>query len=144
MQSSFKLALTIGASISQSFGSAIKGSQGQLTRLGTSLNKLKDQQSAIRKVELAEANVGKARTAYNHASKEVMRLRKEITQSTQPSQKLSQAFESAKQKTINLSNKLATQKERLQRTRRELEQASNAGNKFARDQVKLGASIEAL
>ena len=51
-QSSFKLALQIGATIGQSFRTSVKGSQAQLNQLGTSINKLKNQQASIRKVEL--------------------------------------------------------------------------------------------
>ena len=143
-QSAFKLALTIGATIGQSFTGALKGSQTQLAQLGSSINKLKGQQAAIKKVELGEANVGKAHLAYNSASKEVMGLRKQIAQTSAPSRQLSQAFEAAKQKTANLSNKLASQKERLNSARRALDLTGASTNKLAKDHGKLGTSIERL
>jgi hypothetical protein len=62
--------------------------------------------------------VGKARAAYNAAAKEVMKLRKQMAGTEQPSKQLAQAFESAKQKTERLSRSLAKQRDRLQRSRR--------------------------
>ena len=143
-QPSFKLALTIGASIGQNFTGALKNSQTQLAQLGSSINKLKSQGSAIKKVELAEASLSKARLAYNNASKEVIRLRKEIAQTNSPSDKLNQSFTAAKQKTIQLSNKLAKQKENLNNARRALAQTSVATNKLTQDHSKLGTSIDRL
>lgn len=142
--SSFKLALQIGATVGQSFRQAVRGSQAQLGRLGATLDKLKDQQAAIRRFELAEANVGKARAAYNAASRELMRLRKELAQTDQPSQRLTQSFEAARQKTERLSRELAKQRERLQRSRRELDGAGVSATGLARDNVRLGATVDRL
>lgn len=142
--SSFKLALQIGATVGQSFRQAVRGSQAQLGRLGATLDKLKDQQAAVRRLELAEANVGKARAAYNAASRELMRLRKELAQTDQPSQRLTQSFEAARQKTERLSRELAKQRERLQRSRRELDGAGVSATGLARDNVRLGATVDRL
>jgi TP901 family phage tail tape measure protein len=143
--SSFKLALQIGATIGQSFRSAVQGSQKQLGQLGASIQKLKNQQAAIKKVELAEANVGKARVAYNTASKALLQLRKQIAQTTdKPSQQLTQSFEAAKKKTEQLSNQLVKQRERLQASRRALEQTGLSSQFTAREQAKLGSSVDKL
>ncbi|ONF43268.1 phage tail tape measure protein [Marinobacter lutaoensis] len=142
--SSFKLALQIGATVGQSFRQAVRGSQAQLGRLGATLDKLKDQQAAVRRFELAEANVGKARAAYNAASRELMRLRKELAQTDQPSQRLTQSFEAARQKTERLSRELAKQRERLQRSGRELDGAGVSTAGLARDNVRLGATVDRL
>ena len=144
MPSSFKLALQIGATIGQSFCSAVKGSQKQLGQLGASIQKLKNQQSAIKKVELAEAGVGKARAAYHTASKALLQLRKQIAQTDKPSQQLTQSFEAAKKKTEQLSNHLAKQKERLQSSRRALEQTGISSQNTAREQARLGSSVDKL
>ena len=144
MKSNFKLALQIGATIGQSFRSAIKGSQKQLGQLGTSLQKLKSQQAAIKKVELAEAGVGKARAAYNTASKALLQLRKQIAQMDKPSKQLTQSFESAKKKTEQLSHQLAKQRERLQASKRALEQTGLSSQLTAREQTKLGSSVDKL
>jgi chromosome segregation ATPase len=142
--SSFKLALQIGATVGQSFRQAVLGSQAQLGRLGVTLDKLKDQQAAVRRFELAEANVGKARAAYNATSRELMRLRKELAQTDLPSQRLTQSFEAARQKTERLSRELAKQRERLQRSRRELDGAGVSATGLARDNVRLGATVDRL
>ena len=142
--SSFKLALQIGASIGQSFRTSVRGSQAQLNQLGTSINRLKNQQSAIRKVELGEANVGKARVAYEAASRELSRLRREVASTEQPSKQLTQSFEAAKQKTQRLSAELAKQRDRLQRSRRELQQAGVSTRELSRENSRLGASLDRL
>ncbi len=143
-QSSFKLALQIGATIGQSFRSAVKSSQVQLGQLGASINKLKGQQAAINKFEMAETNVGKARAAYNAAAKEVMKLRKQMAGTEQPSKQLAQSFESAKQKTERLSRALAKQRDRLQRSRRELEQAGISTKNLSNDNIRLGTTVDRI
>jgi TP901 family phage tail tape measure protein len=143
-QSSFKLALQIGASIGQSFRTSVRGSQSQLNQLGSSINKLKNQQASIKKVELGEASVGKARVAYEAASSELSRLRREVASTDQPSKQLTQSFEAAKRKTERLSQALAKQRDRLQQSRRELQQAGVSTRNLMADNARLGASVERL
>jgi TP901 family phage tail tape measure protein len=143
-QSSFKLALQIGASIGQSFRTSVRGSQSQLNQLGSSINKLKNQQASIKKVELGEASVGKARVAYEAASRELFRLRREIASTDQPSKQLTQSFEAAKRKTERLSQALGKQRDRLQQSRRELQQAGVSSRNLMGDNARLGASVERL
>ena len=143
-QSSFKLALQIGASIGQSFRTSVRGSQSQLNQLGSSINKLKNQQASIKKVELGEASVGKARVAYEAASRELSRLRREVASTDQPSKQLTQSFEAAKRKTERLSQALAKQRDRLQQSRRELQQAGVSTRNLMADNARLGASVERL
>ncbi len=143
-QSSFKLALQIGASIGQSFRTSVRGSQSQLNQLGSSINKLKNQQASIKKVELGEASVGKARVAYEAASRELSRLRREVASTDQPSKQLTQSFEAAKRKTERLSQALGKQRDRLQQSRRELQQAGVSSRNLMGDNARLGASVERL
>lgn len=143
-QSSFKLALQIGASIGQSFRTSVKGSQSQLNQLGSSINKLKNQQASIKKVELGEASVGRARVAYEAASRELSRLRREVASTDQPSKQLTQSFEAAKRKTERLSQALGKQRDRLQQSRRELQQAGVSSRNLMGDNARLGASVERL
>ncbi|MCO1333142.1 phage tail tape measure protein [Microbulbifer sp. OS29] len=142
--SSFKLALQIGASIGQSFRTSVRGSQSQLNQLGSSINKLKNQQASIKKVELGEASVGKARVAYEAASRELSRLRREVASTDQPSKQLTQSFEAAKRKTERLSQALGKQRDRLQQSRRELQQAGVSSRNLMGDNARLGASVERL
>ena len=144
MKSSFKLAIQIGAAVSGSFKNAVRGSQAQLNQLGGTLKNLRSQQQAIGKFELAEANLGKARAAYNAATKEVMRLRKEMAATDQPSKKLIQSFEAAKQKAASLSLKLGTQKDRLRQVQRELESAGINTRKLANENQRLGSTLDRL
>lgn len=144
MKSSFKLAIQIGAAVSGSFKTAIRGSQVQLNQLGGALKKLRSQQQAIGKFEMAEANLGKARVAYNAAAKEVMRLRKEMAATEQPSKKLIQSFELAKQKTASLSIKLGSQKDKLRQVRRELDGAGINTRKLASENKRLGSTLDRL
>ncbi|SMG64175.1 phage tail tape measure protein, family, core region [methanotrophic bacterial endosymbiont of Bathymodiolus sp.] len=143
-QSSFKLALQIGASIGQSFRTSVRGSQSQLNQLGSSINKLKNQQASIKKVELGEASVGKARVAYEAASRELSRLRREVASTDQPSKQLTQSFEAAKRKTERLSQALGKQRDRLQQSRRELQQAGVSARNLIGNNARLGASVERL
>lgn len=143
-QSSFKLALQIGASIGQSFRKSVRGSQSQLNQLGSSINKLKNQQASIKKAELGEASVGKARVAYEAASRELSRLRREVASTDQPSKQLTQSFEAAKRKTERLSQALGKQRDRLQQSRRELHQAGVSSRNLMGDNARLGASVERL
>lgn len=143
-QSSFKLALQIGASIGQSFRTSVRGSQSQLNQLGSSINKLKNQQASIKKVELGEASVGKARVAYEAASRELSRLRREVASTDQPSKQLTQSFDAAKRKTERLSQALGKQRDRLQQSRRELQQAGVSSRNLMGDNARLGASVERL
>jgi len=143
-QSSFKLALQIGASIGQSFRTSVRGSQSQLNQLGSSINKLKNQQASIKKVELGEASVGKARVAYEAASRELSRLRREVASTDQPSKQLTQSFEAAKRKTERLSQALGKQRDRLQKSRSELQQAGVSTRNLMADNARLGASVERL
>lgn len=144
MKSSFKLAIQIGAAVSGSFKTAIRGSQVQLNQLGGALKKLRSQQQAIGKFEISEANLGKARVAYNAAAKEVMRLRKEMAATDQPSKKLSQSFELAKQKAASLSIKLGSQKDKLRQVRRELDGAGINARKLASENKRLGSTLDRL
>ena len=144
MKSSFKLAIQIGAAVSGSFKNAVCGSQAQLNQLGRTLKNLRSQQQAIGKFELAEANLGKARAAYNAATKEVMRLRKEMAATDQPSKKLIQSFEAAKRKAASLSLKLGTQKDRLRQVQRELESAGINTRKLANENQRLGSTLDRL
>jgi TP901 family phage tail tape measure protein len=143
-QSSFKLALQIGASIGQSFRTSVRGSQSQLNQLGSSINKLKNQQASIKKVELGEASVGKARVAYEAASRELSRLRREVASTDQPSKQLTQSFDAAKRKTERLSQALGKQRDRLQQSRRGLQQAGVSARNLMGDNARLGASVERL
>ena len=142
--SAFKLSLQIGATVGQSFGTAIKGSQVQLRQLGTSIDMLKRQQATINKVQLAEANVGKARLAYNAASKELLQLRKAMTKTKHPSQQLSKQFAEAKQKTERLSVALAKQRNRLQQHRQSLQRDGVASSNLTHTHNRLGSSLEGL
>ena len=144
MKSSFKLAIQIGAAVSGSFKTAVRGSQVQLNQLGGTLKKLRSQQQAIGKFELAETTLGKARAAYNAAAKDVMRLRKEMAATDQPSKKLTQSFESAKQKAASLSVKLATQKDKLRQVRRELDGAGIDTRNLASENQRLGSTLDRL
>ncbi len=144
MKSTFKLAIQIGAAVNGSFKTAVRGSQVQLNQLGGTLKKLRSQQQAIGKFELAETNLGKARVAYNAAAKEVMRLRKEMAATDQPSKKLIQSFESAKQKAASLSTKLGTQKDKLRQIRRELDGAGIDTRQLASENQRLGSTLDRL
>lgn len=144
MKSSFKLAIQIGAAVSGSFKTAVRGSQVQLNQLGGALKKLRSQQQAIGKFELAETNLGKARAAYNAADKAVMRLRKEMATTDQPSKKLIQSFEAAKQKAASLSVKLATQKDKLRQVRYELDGAGIDTRNLASENQRLGSTLDRL
>ncbi len=144
MQSSFKLALQIGASIGSSFKSSIRGSKAQLGQLGSSIDLLKSKQSSINKYEIAQVKVGKARAAYNAASKELVRLRKELVSTKNPSKQLQQSFASAKLKTERLSDALGKQKHRLQQSHRELERTGVSIKNLSKDNVRLGASVDRL
>jgi TP901 family phage tail tape measure protein len=144
VKSTFKLAIQIGAAVNGSFKTAVRGSQVQLNQLGGTLKKLRSQQQAIGKFELAETNLGKARVAYNAAAKEVMRLRKEMAATDQPSKKLIQSFESAKQKAASLSTKLGTQKDKLRQIRRELDGAGIDTRQLASENQRLGSTLDRL
>ena len=143
-QTAFKLAIQIGAAVSGSFKTAVKGSQAQLGQLGRSLDKLKGQQGAVKKFELGQANVGKARAAYNAASREVMQLRKALAQTDKPTKQLTQAFAAAKQKAERLSQALGTQRDRLNRTRQELSRSGIDTRDLARENAHLGATVDRL
>jgi Phage-related minor tail protein len=143
-QSSFKLALQIGATVGQSFRSSVKGSQSQLNQLGSSINKLKGQQSAISKFEIAESNVGKARVAYNAATKDLSKLRRELASTDQPTEQLSQSFDTAKRKTERLSQQLGKQRDRLQRSRQALNQLGLSTRNLVADNTRLGLSVDRL
>jgi TP901 family phage tail tape measure protein len=143
-QSSFKLALQIGATVGQSFRSSVKGSQAQLNQLGSSINKLKNQQSAISKFEIAEANVGKTRVAYNAAARDFSKLRREIASTDQPTKQLSQSFDAAKRKTERLSQQQGKQRDRLQRSRQALNQLGLSTRNLVADNTRLGKSVDRL
>ncbi len=143
-QSSFKLSLQIGASIAQSFTTALKGSEAQLGHLGACIDKLKHQQTAVNKVSISDANVGKARIAYEAASKELVRLRRAMQSTTAPSKALQQQYEQAKQKLERLSGALETQRTQLQRHRSALQQEGLASTQTANAHAKLGASLTLL
>ena len=140
----FKLSLQIGATINQSVGSAIRGTQTQLNQLGTSMNKLKRQQALATKIQLAEVNVSKAQIAYNAASKELLQLRKAIVKTKAPNQQLQQQFAAMKQKVERLSKVLAVQRETLQRHRQALQRDGLECGDLAQTQRRLGDSIERL
>ncbi len=140
----FKIAVQIGAAVTGGFASAIKGSTSQLNQLGSSINTLKRQQSSIKKVELGEASVGKARVAYNAAVGDVVRLRREMAKTGPPSQQLSQSFDRAKQNADRLSASLSKERERLQQARQALRQAGVSTDNLADDNRRLGQSVETL
>jgi len=142
--SNFKLAIHIGAALGSSFKTAIKGSQKQLGQLGASIDTLKGKQAAINTFELAEVNVGKARAAYKAAARNVSRLRQEISRTEHPSKQLTRAFDNAKKKAERLSSGLATQRERLQRARRALDQTGLSTKDLARDNRRLGSTVDTL
>ena len=144
MQQSFKLAIQIGASVGASFNQAIRGSSSQLNQLGGVLKKLKSQQKSIGQFQMAEANLGKARVAYSAAAKEVMRLKRELTATQNPSAKLTQAFERAQLKANKLSNKLGVQKDKLRQVRTELNGAGIDTRKLAAENTRLGSTLDKL
>jgi len=144
MKTAFKLAIHIGATVGSTFKSSVKSSQSQLNQLGSSIQKLRKDQQSISKFEIAESNLGKARIAYQKASREVAGLRKEIAATNKPSQKLTQSFELAKQKAARFSQKLETQKTKLRSVRRELDSAGVDTKQLSHENRKLGASIEKL
>lgn len=143
-QSTFKLALQIGATIGQSFKSSVKGSQAQLNTLGASIKQLKQQQDAIRKFEIDEANVGKARVEYNHAVKDLSKLRRELHASGPPTKKMARNFQSAQERVNRLSQRLATQRDRLHKTRSALNQTGLSTKNLIRDNDRLGRSVDKL
>ncbi len=140
----FKIAVQIGAAMTGGFTSAIRGSTAQLGQLGSRIDSLKRKQTAIKKVELGEASVGKARVAYNAAVSDVVRLRREMAKSREPSQQLSQSFERAQQKAERLSSALGQQRERLQRARQALKKTGLSTDNLAEDNRQLGHSVERL
>ncbi len=140
----FKIAVQIGAAITGGFTSAVRGSTAQLNQLGSSLDSLKQKQASIKKVELGEASVGKARVAYNAAVRDVVRLRREMAQTNEPSKQLAASFETAKQKASRLSTALGQQRERLQRAKQALKQTGLSTDNLAEDNRQLGRSVEKL
>lgn len=142
--STFNIAVQIGASLTQGFSSALRSSSTQLNQLGTTLDKLKRQQAAIRRIEISEGNVGQARVAYNAAVGDVVRLRKEMAKVENPSKKLQQSFQQAKQKAELLSGALSQQRERLQRARQALNETGLSTENLAADNRRLGQSVERL
>ncbi len=137
----FKLAVQIGAALTGGFKSAIQSSTSSLDKLGKSLQDLKRQQASIRKVELGEASVGKARVAYNAAVGEVTRLRREMAKVGPHSKKLAQSFERAKQKAERLSGVLGQQRERLQQARQALRQTGISTENLTAENRRLGQSV---
>lgn len=142
--STFNIAVQIGATLTQGFRSTLRSSSTQLNQLGDSLDKLKRQQAAVRRIEVAEGNVGKARVAYNAAVGDVVRLRRELAQTQQPSRQLTQSFEAARQKAERLSGALGQQRERLQRARQALRDTGLSTENLAADNRRLGQSVERL
>ena len=140
----FNIAVQIGASLTQGFRSAIRGSTGQLNQLGQSLDKLKRQQAAIRRIEISEGNVGQARVAYNAAVGDVVRLRRELAQTQNPSRQLTQSFEAAKQKAERLSGALAQQRQRLQKAKQALRETGLSTERLTADNRRLGQSVDKL
>ena len=140
----FKLAMHIGATVSGSFSSSVRGSRTQLNLLGSALDDLQGKQRAISRFQLAEANVGRARVEYQRAARDVTRLRREMAQTDEPTAALSREFNRTQERANRLSQRLQTQRERLQRARQSLDQAGLSANDLTRDNTRLGASVTRL
>ncbi|WP_086930632.1 phage tail tape measure protein [Agarilytica rhodophyticola] len=140
----FKLAMHIGATVSGSLSSSVRGSRTQLNLLGSALDNLQGKQRAISRFQLAEANVGGARVEYQRAARDVTRLRREIAQTDAPTASLTREFNRAQERANRLSQRLQTQRERLQRARQSLDQAGLSANDLTRDNTRLGASVTRL
>lgn len=136
--------MQIGATVGSGFRTAVQSSQGQLNRIGSTLDDLKSKQKAIRRFELGQADVRKASTAFIAASRDVKRLGTEVARTNTPSRQLVRSFDAARQKADRLSRRLVNQREKLRNNRVALERSGVSTRNLARDNDRLGASVAKL
>ncbi|MFL0805511.1 MAG: phage tail tape measure protein [Agarilytica sp.] len=144
MATSFKLSMQLGASLGSSVRATFKGAESQLNQLGSTVNRLKNQQKSIRRFEMDTANVEKSRLAYRKAQRELSRLKKEFRETMTPTLKMQSAFEQAQKKVDRLSASLETQRSRLQRSGAALSKAGVSTENLAHENQRLGRSVDRL
>lgn len=78
MASAHPVTISIGASLSSSLGAAVRGAQGQLNQLGSTMAKLGNQQSGIKQLESLRAQAKDAALAMRAAQQKVSGLEANI------------------------------------------------------------------
>lgn len=142
MASQFNVAISIGATLGNSFGKVIQGSQGKLEKLGSAIQEVKEKQQRIQRFELDASRVDKSRIAFAQASVKMKDLRLQVVASKNPTKTLLNQYARAQERTNRLSDALVKQRKRLNESRKSVQGLGLSTRNLSQKNTELARSAE--
>ena len=144
MSKQHTVAVTIGAALKGSFGSAIGKGQSQISKLGTAIKKLDSDSKRIDSFRALKAQTESAKVAWRSAEEQVKQLSQEMKNAKTPTQAMQRDFEKAKNASTRAKNSYLKQRGALQKVRNEMAKSGQSTRNLVAQQTKLGTSVTKL
>ncbi|BET30783.1 hypothetical protein wCauBTS_13900 [Wolbachia pipientis] len=138
------LSIKIGAVLDGSFNTVIKGSSGQLTRLGENIRKLDSSLKSVSKFKQLGSDVLTSRRSWKGFEDQVKSLAKQMKAIEKPSKTLKAEFDKAKTSATKAKEAYLRKRDALHSFNEEVRKSGRNIKSLVSDQYKLGSSIEVL
>ena len=138
------LSIKIGAVLDSSFNTVIKGSRGQLSRLGDNIRQLDSSLKSVSKFKQLGSDVLASKRSWKEFEDQVKSLAKQIKTTKEPSKALKADFDKAKASAIKAKEAYLQKRDSLYSLNEEVRKSGKDIKSLVRDQNKLGSSIELL
>ncbi|WP_264953765.1 phage tail tape measure protein [Wolbachia endosymbiont (group A) of Endotricha flammealis] len=138
------LSIKIGAVLDGSFNTVIKGSSGQLTRLGENIRKLDSSLKSVSKFKQLGHDVLISRRSWKGFEDQVKSLAKQMKAVEKPSKTLKAEFDKAKFSATKAKEAYLRKRDALHSFNEEVRKSGRNIKYLVSDQHKLGSSIEVL
>ena len=138
------LSIKIGAVLDGSFNTVIKGSSGQLTRLGENIRKLDSSLKSVSKFKQLGSDVLTSRRSWKGFEDQVKSLAKQMKAIEKPSKTLKAEFDKAKTSATKAKEAYLKKRDALHSFNEEVRKTGRNIKSLVSDQYKLGSSIEVL
>ncbi|WP_168464797.1 phage tail tape measure protein [Wolbachia endosymbiont of Ctenocephalides felis wCfeT] len=135
------LSIKIGAVLDGSFNAVIKGSSGQLSRLGGNIKQLNSSLKSVTGFRQLGRDVLASKHSWKDFDRQAKTLAQKIKAAEKPSKELKVAFDKAKASAAKTKNTFLKKREALHAMSKEIKNSGRTIKSFINDQYKLEASI---
>lgn len=138
------LSIKIGAVLDGSFNAVIKGSSGQLSRLGGNIRQLDSSLKSVSKFKQLGSDVLASKKSWKGFEDQVKSLAKQMKAVEKPSKTLKAEFDKAKASATKAKEAYLKKRDSLHSFNEEVRKSGRNIKSLVSDQHRLGSSIEAL
>lgn len=136
--------ITIGATLASTLGASVRGAQGHLQRLGSTMSSLNSQQAGVAQMQKLRADADQLGRAFANARRHSDGLRASLTSMGPPTAAQAREVQKAEAATDKARFALERQREALRGLKAELQAAGVNTRSLSAESVRLGAQMEML